>query len=193
VDTIFVALEDHAVYPPSGAVARRVGAKKYFTGSPCLVGHVTPRYAHNGQCMACGRLATAKERLNPRARAVARASYERRRTTSPERLLWYSAKSRARKLGLPFDITFEDIRLVWPESWTCPAVGIPLVHHHRGEGRSYVHDSSPTLDRIIPSKGYTKGNIKVISHLANKLKSDATDASFFRGIATYLDTVKETS
>ncbi len=32
----------------------------------------------------------------------------------------------------------------------------------------------PTLDRIIPSRGYVRGNIAVISFRANFLKRDAT-------------------
>jgi hypothetical protein len=47
-------------------------------------------------------------------------------------------------------------------------LGIPLVM-----GDKYAHDNSPSLDRIIPELGYVKGNIMVISHKANTIKSNA--------------------
>lgn len=77
------------------------------------------------------------------------------------------AKYRAKKLGLPFNITAED--LVVPR--LCPALGIPL---RRNVGSTGYHPNSPSVDRIVPELGYTKGNIVVISNRANTLKRDAT-------------------
>lgn len=75
------------------------------------------------------------------------------------------ARHRAKTLGLPFNITPDDI--VIPTH--CPVFGIPLsVQNDRHK------DNSPALDRTIPELGYVKGNIEVISQRANVLKRDAS-------------------
>jgi hypothetical protein len=81
-----------------------------------------------------------------------------------EKLLWEAARKRAAQSNLPFDIDVEDV--IIPE--ICPALGIKLT---KSGGKS--SDNSPSLDRFIPSSGYVKGNIAVISMLANRIKSNA--------------------
>lgn len=51
----------------------------------------------------------------------------------------------------------------------CPVFGMPL-----STGRGKTHKWSPSADRIHPDKGYTKGNIQVISQFANIMKQNAT-------------------
>lgn len=41
-------------------------------------------------------------------------------------------------------------------------------------GAKVLHDGSPTLDRIVPEKGYVKGNVAVISHKANRIKNNGS-------------------
>lgn len=98
----------------------------------------------------------------------------------PGRYLFYNARARAKKFGVPFDIEPDDV--VIPEF--CPAIGIPI--EVTVKGRRGFHPSSPSIDRIVPEKGYVKGNICVISNRANWIKRDATAAEL-RGIATYID------
>lgn len=83
----------------------------------------------------------------------------------PERLMFYAAKRRAKKLGVPFDISVVDI--IIPD--TCPILGLTLMLNDGGS-----RANSPSLDRIVPSLGYVKGNVQVISHKANTMKNDAS-------------------
>jgi hypothetical protein len=82
-----------------------------------------------------------------------------------ERRMFRAARCRALRDGIPFTILPEDI--VIPEF--CPVLGLRL---ERAKGKATA--SSPSLDKIIPSLGYVRGNIWVISHRANTLKHDAT-------------------
>jgi hypothetical protein len=79
--------------------------------------------------------------------------------------LWYKAKQRSEKNNLPFDIERSDIQI--PDK--CPVLGIDLFITPQ-----HVGDHSPTVDRIVPSKGYIKGNIAIMSAKANRIKSDGT-------------------
>ncbi len=87
------------------------------------------------------------------------------RKENPEIFMLRNAKARALAKNLDFNIEIEDITI--PEF--CPILGIKL---EISEGAP--SSSSPSLDRIIPELGYTKGNVRVISNLANSMKANAT-------------------
>ena len=78
----------------------------------------------------------------------------------------YKAKERANISGIPFDLLEKDIFI--PE--VCHVLGIPMYRGTNGK----LHDGSPTIDRLVPSLGYVKDNISVISHRANRIKQNAT-------------------
>lgn len=79
--------------------------------------------------------------------------------------VYASAKQRAKKKGLEFSITMDDITI--PS--LCPVLGIPI-----SMGKKSRVDGSPSIDRINNNMGYIRGNILVVSWRANKLKSDST-------------------
>jgi hypothetical protein len=89
----------------------------------------------------------------------------RAREKYPERKMLSRAKDRARKLGLPFEITVDDI--VVPK--ICPVLGIPLR-----VGEELFTDNSPSLDRIDPQRGYVKDNVVVLPYRANRIKNNGT-------------------
>jgi len=74
-------------------------------------------------------------------------------------------KWRAKRDGLPFDLSEDDIQI--PEY--CPILGIELSFSTAGHS-----PNSPSVDRIIPELGYVPGNIWIISNRANTMKHDAT-------------------
>lgn len=87
------------------------------------------------------------------------------RIKNREWFMWSSAKNRARRKGIPFNIEISDIEI--PE--ICPVLKIKL-----NKENSVLKEDSPSLDRKITSLGYVKGNVWVISQKANTMKSNAT-------------------
>ena len=75
---------------------------------------------------------------------------------------------RAKKKGIEFNLTLDDIPQI---PVVCPVLGIPIIPN---DGISAPSDNSPSIDRIDSTKGYIKGNIRIISNRANRIKADAT-------------------
>lgn len=92
------------------------------------------------------------------------------------------SNSRRRSLakGLPFDLTKEWL-IAKLKAGKCELTGLPLVFDYKKR----AGPQSPTLDRIIPSRGYTKANIRVICFSVNCLLSEFGDAEALR-MALYL-------
>ena len=100
----------------------------------------------------------------------------------PERMLLQNAKARANRFNVPFNITSEDVLSCMPNDHICPITSLPF---ERGVGK--LGPASMSLDRIIPALGYVPGNIAVISHSANTMKSACIDPNVFRRVAFYID------
>lgn len=104
-----------------------------------------------------------------------------RRLINYANTLYVETKSRARLSNIEFNLDKSDV--VIPE--ICPVLGIPLIVSLHGRT-----DNTPSIDKVIPSKGYVKGNVQVISWLANQTKRDCTDPEVFEKIAIYLRRTK---
>ena len=99
----------------------------------------------------------------------------------PEKFLFYRAKCRAKKNGIPFDLKLEDLKI--PK--VCPVFKKSFVYM---TGKQ--EDFSVSLDRIDNTKGYIKENIIIVSWLANKIKSTATPKEI-QAVATFYKKLKE--
>jgi hypothetical protein len=83
-------------------------------------------------------------------------------------MMYNGARQRARKNNLYMDITPQDILELIGDG-TCPVLGIPYRLSCR-----FPTDDSASLDRFKPTTGYVKGNVFVVSNLANRIKTSAT-------------------
>jgi len=192
-----------------------MGSLVYMTGEPCCHGHIAERFTKTGSCRECNRFRSAKryadskdyylekqkvyrqqnrehiaQRRQKRYQArKSEISIKHRETieNDPARYLWKAAKARAKRKGILFQISVEEVSKLIPADGLCPVLGIPV----RLEKVRATHHSM-SLDRIVPELGYIPGNVVIISHLANTLKSDVTEPEVFRKIAAWLETVLKT-
>ena len=102
--------------------------------------------------------------------------------------MFKGALQRARKNNLPFDIDTPYLKSIAKQ--TCPIFDIQLNWGMSPNGS--VKSNSPSLDKVIPEWGYIKGNVAIISFIANKIKQDVTYNDLYK-VADWLhDQEKET-
>ena len=89
-----------------------------------------------------------------------------------EARLLATIKSKCKKNNISFDLELSDI--VIPKN--CPKTGIPLVVHTE-RGKFY---DTPSVDRVDPSKGYTKNNIQIVSLWYNIAKLNWNEDLFLQ-------------
>jgi len=101
--------------------------------------------------------------------------------------LWTQLKASAKKRGIPFNLTPNDIDTIGIPI-TCPVLNIPL-HFHRHKAL----DDSISFDRIDSTKGYSVDNLIIVSYRVNKLKSNATLDEMKQIVVFYEEILKEKS
>ena len=96
-----------------------------------------------------------------------------------KRLLW-GARKRAKEANLPCTIQESDINI--PEY--CPYLKIKLTTTSK---RFDTRTTEYSLDKIITELGYVPGNVEVISHLANTMKSNASKEQLLEFAKTIIE------
>jgi uncharacterized Zn finger protein (UPF0148 family) len=187
-----------------GIVQDLFGKRKLMSNKKCSVCKITKSilfFDKNGEtkfssrCKECQRLKNLKYREDNsvKVRESKLRWYEKnkeliinktrlKRKSDPRANMLATAKHRAKVNSLPFSIVSDDI--VIPEY--CPILKIALKTN---EGVS--HNDSPSLDKIVPELGYVKGNIQVISKLANSMKTNASIQELKLFAKWVLETFKE--
>lgn len=90
----------------------------------------------------------------------------RTKIKSPEYIIWYRAKENAKKTNREFNLEESDIFI--PEY--CPYLGIKISTDINDREKPNYY----SIDRFDSEKGYVKGNIQIISLLANTMKNNAS-------------------
>lgn len=103
------------------------------------------------------------------------ANEQHERLEQPWKKLIRTAEQRARKKGVPFELTY-----AWGEEhWTghCKLTGIKFFLGQRGNGPKSL---SPSIDRIRPELGYVPSNCRFVIWAVNAFKGESTDEEMFR-------------
>lgn len=159
----------------------------YWPDKLCVKGHDAPRNRFK-HCVECVRDCRARkgwfrnvqwEQDNKEKRNALRRDWAVR---NPKQYLVGACKKAAKEKGVPFDLTADDFEI----PAVCPVLGIALAR-----GTKDRTDASPSLDRIIPAKGYVRGNVIVVSWRANRIKHNASVAELRRVADFYQSITKD--
>jgi len=151
--------------------AKRNGLAMYFTGVPCLRGHLAPRKVQDKGCTICNTqkyLAWQKRQYLLNGDEF-RATLRKRREKDLLATILRVSRNRAQKKGIEFTITKADVAI----SDNCPCCG-KVMAVKTGSFKPGPVASSPSLDRMDSSLGYIPGNVAIICWRCNHLKNDGT-------------------
>ncbi len=133
--------------------------------------------AQNRECALCGAslaktVPKSQTWCNP-CRAKARV---RNVEASAYRFLQYKmdlAKKRAKRRDLTFGLDMETLYEVFKaQDGKCALTGLPMTWKTE-------EDMSVSIDRIDPSQGYDRGNVRLVCTRINIMRSDLPDKDFY--------------
>ena len=83
-------------------------------------------------------------------------------------------KKRAKNKKIQFELDIDYVESIFPLDMKCSLLGVKMAW---GDDDLTI---SPSIDKIIPKKGYVKGNVQWVSHKANSMKSNASPEELIR-------------
>jgi hypothetical protein len=100
------------------------------------------------------------------------------------------ARDRAVERDLAFNLTPESVReLFAAQGGTCAMTGLAFAPSNETESRR--NPFCPSIDRVDLTLGYIKGNVRIVTCIANVARSDFGDAAFYKMCAAGAEKVRE--
>lgn len=89
------------------------------------------------------------------------------------------ARSRARTKSIEIDVNLKDVtQMLEKQSYKCAVSGIKFTDERVGSSPRMPF--APSIDRIDPSRGYLKGNVRLVCTIVNLAIADFGDEIFLR-------------
>jgi hypothetical protein len=108
------------------------------------------------------------------------------------RRITYRTTTKPKKYGVT-DIDLLYLKILWKEqNGKCPITGMDLIMPKTCD--SWENGESPynaSLDRIDNSKGYIKGNVRYVSHMANIARSTFSDNELIKFCQAVSDNMRK--
>jgi hypothetical protein len=101
-----------------------------------------------------------------------------------DRAAFYRRRWKAKRAGVRWGLAYED---VGPPPEHCPCCGVRMERGDENGGRR----TAPTLERLIPERGYVPSNVIWLCWLCNTTKSNHTLADLYRVADFFWERFKE--
>lgn len=127
--------------PKTRSEAKAAGSKHYFTGKPCINGHLARKFTSNGSCEPCELQRTQRWRETPENKEKVRAGNRAR--DPKQRAVYNRERKRQKRLRTP----------TWADK----------------EAIKFFYECRPTgchVDHIIPLLGKTVSGLHIETNLA---------------------------
>ena len=175
-------------YPPGMFVKNK--QCRYGYASTCR--NCQNEYSRNWKRKNADRLAPIRrkqysERYGVIQREKERIRKERYPLKVRSQVLRAGMRDRARVKGREFDSNYFTVSYLMKRlsaQSNCECCGNPLDISFKADRK--FNESSPSIDRVDPTKGYVKGNIAILCWRCNRIKQDATPQEL-RRIAVFMD------
>lgn len=122
-------------------------------------------------------------------------NYSSNRLDEYSSLKYYLNKSlyRSKKKGVKSDLTLEYLKELWnKQDGICPYTGIKMeLPRTTADEHIKKTPTKASLDQIIPSKGYIKGNVEFVCYSVNVAKNDFSKQQMINFINQIKDSAPE--
>jgi hypothetical protein len=76
-----------------------------------------------------------------------------------------TARRNAQRFRLPFNLDAKYLLFLWEKQGACCKIsGLPFILNDGKHGKQAYR---PSIDRIVPRKGYVKGNVRLVATIVN--------------------------